>query len=222
MYAYVNYKLSWGGNIYNNADIWSNSIHLGDVVGDVLPWVEASSDFFLTSLSGPLSDWFRDPRAGISGAAQLEWIKLARIDRDGKYTDDAVIYDYDSSITGGNSAAIAPQLTTAITFDTGATRGLAKTGRIFPPLTGVPSSTGRVASQAQALMANAAAGLIADIRNAALVPLVGVSPIVASNQRQGQNRYITNVRVGNVIDTQRSRRNAMVEEYVTAPIPAVS
>lgn len=217
-YAYNHIKLTWGGIIYSGEDIFTNGIHLGFTDRDIgyettsvegLAWLSAVQDL--------VSAWFSNVGTGICNKAELKWMKAANIGIDGKYIEEPYIWDYLTTVVGGNTANIAPQLSLALSMQSNKLRGVAKDGRIYPPLTGVPGATGRVFAPAtpaatfQTLLTsiNALPGF-----NGSVSPKV----ILVSDKGTGESQYVTKVRVGNVIDTQRRRRNKFVEEYVTVPV----
>lgn len=223
MYAYKNLKITFGGELYAGSEIWSCGLTVGyedqdfsfvynDAIVDITPAIEQK-----------LKDWFQSSDAGIHMAANMSWVKFAILDRDGKYAMDGDEYEYLKirdfpAVAGkyGNQVGqgyIAPQLSVALTMETDVVRGAGRFGRIYPPLTGSVSYQGREENNVQ--KAKAFAELIETI-NANFWDLRDFSPagvIVASAVGNGKNSRVKRVKVGQVIDTQRKRRNAMPEYY---------
>lgn len=214
-YAHINYKLTFGGSIYGQ-EIWVNSINFGKETADVgYSGVDLSA--YAESVAEHVSTWFSDARSAISPYAQLEWVKLAVISKEGLYVKEAGIYDLDTPVPGayaGLDNTIAPQLSIAQTFTTSVLRGPGRFGRIYPPINAVSvEHTGKVAPTRVLGQAQATAKLLTDI-NTELGSLdTGVRAIVASKVGNGVNAAIRGVKVGDVVDTQRSRRNAFEESY---------
>lgn len=214
-YAYNHLKITFGGSIYDK-DIWTCGVNFGHENGNVgfeTPGFETLVDDVATDVS----TWFTSPGSWIPASAKLKWVKLAFIDTDGRYFRDAVTFDYDGDIPGGNSNAgqlSAPQCTVAQTFVTNVRRGPGRHGRIYPPLNAIAlNSQGVMADNATLQMSVTCAKLLSDIGATLSTVEPDTHAIVASKVGAGINARITGVTVGNVIDTQRSRRNAFVETY---------
>lgn len=207
-------KITFGGKLYNE-EIWSNSLHMGHPTDD-FDWGIFKSQNFAETLAGEVLAWFVHPNSGISSSASLEFVKFAVIGADGKYVEDPQIVDFQENNTGTNpGSTVAPQLTAVITFTTDAMRGLARVGRIYPPLN-VPALNGNGRLNDTLSQADAAKKLVESLNyKTGSLWLTGVAPsvVVASNVREGKINYVTGVRVGNVIDTQRSRRNNFREDF---------
>ncbi len=152
----------------------------------------------------------------ISQHAVLETLKLNEIGPDGKYVnDDTVLYDYDPPVPGNSGANTVPQVSLAISLGTDAARGRAHAGRFYLPLPATePDATGMMPANRVALYMAAAKELIEDINDS----ITGFRVAVTSNLGAGVERDVTNIRVGRVFDTIRSRRNAFDEAYQSADI----
>lgn len=222
-YAHKNLRVTFGGKIYGDQDIWSNTIHVGYTDKD---WEYNSVDTVSETNQGiieAIQQWFISADANISQYATLSWVKFAIIDTDGKYAKNGNEYEFNETydfpaVTGGNSysqggSQVAPQLSVAITFLTDVARGAGRFGRIYPPLTGTASNIGLDSFQQERL--TAAVKLIDDINGElnSFFPSTDPAVIVASAAGAGINAKVRRVRVGQVIDTQRRRRNAIPENY---------
>lgn len=229
-YAHKNVKITFGGRLYGNQEIWTNGITIGHEDKDFDGFVYQSDKNSYQDIVDNIKHWFTGPEARISHHATLEWVKFALVGTDGKYVvaDDGSYvlnetYDFDPLI-GYLNVSVAPQLSVALTMETAVRRGAGRYGRIYPPLTGEPSNDGY--DNNHGMRATAFASLLNSINNSMDGPLTddSVNPrvIVASSVREGRNAIVTNVKVGRVIDTQRSRRNALVEDHANASVtPAV-
>lgn len=213
-------RITFGGGLYGK-EIWSNSLHVGGNV--VVPTDAALAETAAGSVSGVIQGWFKGSAANIDGNATLEWVKVAVIGPDGKYIGNATTVEVRGATGGfssGYTSPAAPQNTLAITLTTDQRRGLAKMGRIYPPMNAhVTGANGTDSTSAQ--QATAAAKMISDLNDAfALNATYGTAlkVVVASNVREGKILPVTGVKVGDVIDTQRSRRNAMRENYALATV----
>lgn len=151
----------------------------------------------------------------ISGAADLDTIKLNLIGTDGRYAgDNTVMHEFAPPVGGTYTATNAPQVAIAVSLDTAARRGLATRGRFYLP-TPVPvvKEDGRIDAASATAFATAATTFLQSVSAA----LPGWIPGVVSNVGAGAQRPVTNVRVGRVYDTIRSRRTSLPEDYVTGP-----
>lgn len=140
-------------------------------------------------------------------------VKLNEIAPDGKYAQDTT-YFKDligvSTLHGSASRAYEPQRTLAVSWTTGAARGLAHRGRIYLPgfSLDVDSSYGISTSGPM----TAAKALLDSIQATAVL-----EPAVVSGVRTGAARVITGIEIGNRVDTQRRRRRSLQEMYGTGP-----
>lgn len=154
----------------------------------------------------------------ISSKAQIEVIKLNRIGTDGKYTEPQTVEeDVTPPTTGTTTLQPAPQVAIAITLRTAVSRGLAHAGRFYLPLPGTsPSSDGRLPAVTTIAYADAAAAAINAI-NASFNDEWRVG--VTSNVGAGREQFVTAVQCGRVLDTIRSRRSSLPEDYESNTLP---
>lgn len=211
-------KVTFGGSVYDGADIWSCGINFGLLGGGSITTNQAEIDAAAQAVQGSVKLWFEGEDAHISQYAQLEWVKVAIIGKDGLYKYDAGLYDYEEGVVGYENNYVAPQLSVALTMESTKRRAPGRFARIYPPLN-VPSTLddGRVPEAWCTDMAQSFSLLIGGISDglgASFSAATTAVPIVASQKTPEHNRVVT-VKVGNVIDTQRSRRNQIAEVYTT-------
>lgn len=220
---------SFGGDLLGGAEIWSNNIRFaipegqtegvvdeGDMLADLMK--DLQSRFTLAVPQGGL---------GYGTGVRLKWGKFNEIDAAGHYADqnNTRVLDLPSPVPGiGQSLGTIPQLALAVSWGTARQRGLASRGRIYIPMPAVTTSgaSGRVlAATAQSIATNWAM-LLEEFNDWATSPdLTEMTAHVVSNVGEGAKEQITTVRVGDVLDTMRSRRNALVEVYAEADVPDV-
>lgn len=156
--------------------------------------------------------------AGIGSDARLNTVKLNMIGTDGRYVDQdtTVLHDYPlPGIAGTGPSGLVPQIAWAVTLRTAATRGLAHAGRFYIPVPAVSVAEGGVVGTAAAIaLADDAATLVNDLNAALPSWRVGV----VSDVRTGAARQVTRVEVGRVLDTVRSRRTNLPENYQVATV----
>lgn len=150
----------------------------------------------------------------IANSARLTTLKLNLIGPDGRYVDDGdtVLHDFaPPGLPGGGQPRHAPQVALAVSLQTARTRGRAHAGRFYVPSPTYPiDSTGRISAADAEVMVGNASTLIESLNAALPEFIVGV----ASDVGTGRFQAVTNVRVGRVLDTIRSRRSSLPEEYV--------
>jgi len=151
--------------------------------------------------------------------SQQTWgtaVKLNEIGPDGKYADQGNTHELrldegaNNPIGGGGSQTAEPQRTLAVSWTTGAKRGLAHRGRIYLPGFSTPVGSDFGISNAGTI-AVAMKSLLDSIQATAVL-----EPAVVSGTRQGAARVITGIEIGNRVDTQRRRRRSLQEVYSTS------
>lgn len=163
----------------------------------------------------------------ITAMAKLERVKVNRIGRDGRYMDpDSVEHVVNPAIAGRSSVQPPPQLALAVSLIGNENpRGLAGRGRFYlPPMTGMDSVTadGKIGPTAIPLVVSATQKLIRDVN--ALFKGLGVQYAYVGNTssgssgRPGRQQVVSEIRVGNVCDTVRSRRRSLQENYTVGAI----
>ena len=201
------YRLDFGGPLYS--DIWQCTLHMEGVA---MPTADAALD----DLVQDLSTWMAASKS--ANTASLAWVKFNEIDpvsRRYKSATDTHERILTTPVRGGVEGAGMPQQTLCISLLTGAKRGLASRGRFYPPATIASlGADGTVNPNAVEAIATAARTLITNLNNwpGADTPFNGQVVVLGGN---GVTRNVTAVSVGNVMDTQRRRRNKLRERYTT-------
>lgn len=154
--------------------------------------------------------------------ARLQIIKLNELDIQGHYLgDQTVFHDYGTTGVPGQTGnpVHPPQIALVVSLTTERSRGLAHAGRFYIPCPAAPlQQDGRITDSAATFIAQQASSMLNSI-NAALPGDYQV--VVASDVREGAIQPVTGVRVGRVLDTVRSRRTSLAEEYMEGqPISA--
>jgi hypothetical protein len=145
-------------------------------------------------------------------AAKLDTIKLNEIGTDGKYTRTSVEHLIESAWPDGSGTTVyPPQVALVVSLLTNETRGLAARGRFYLPAPALGITTATALLNTSQVVT--AVGHITTFLNAINTAMDPYRVAVASNVRDGMIREVKNVRVGNVLDTIRSRRTSIPETY---------
>lgn len=227
-YAYQVLRCTVSGTSYNAAEIWSTSFYVGDVDSDTSNPTQAFADSIRTAWTS----FFTSTDVAFSNKWQTTQVKVAQIGTDGKTNLANVVYaPYGTAISGNSTFnRYPPQVTLAATLEVAGARGLAAKGRMYLPGIAQPlEDDGRLSAANTLKVANGFKAFLDQVNVAAS----GFGSVILASQgrrvknAQGEyepvpgtavNAIVNRVRVGSVYDTQRRRRNDLVETYQTATL----
>lgn len=214
-------RVTLQGQMLGGAEEWQTGFYVGQMSADATEptqaWVDAVRDAWATI-------WTTAAR-GISDAYTFNQVKAAVLGTDGKY-DPAIapVISYpNTALVGGSTGnPLPPQCSLVATLVAGSGKGLAGKGRMYIPgvRIGVDGG-GKLSESYTSGMATALAGFFNTINSAGGAPgrvinaSEGTRVLVVPNPK---NLLVNGVRVGNVYDTQRRRRNALDEQYQHAVV----
>lgn len=212
-------KVTFSGTMFSGAEIWSTGFYLGWENQDAT----AITDQGIADVSAAWETFFETSNSSISLEYQYTMCKMAVINNDGKtLADSAHYYSPQTAVSGGaGGSALPPQIALVATLANSLPRGLATKGRMFlPGVNGAVGADGRISSAVQNNVATNLKTFFDTIYNDADLP---GNPVLASVGRgllntDGAIRNISQIRIGNVYDTQRRRRNALQETYNIKPV----
>lgn len=210
------------GTCYDGAEEWSTGFYMGIADNDASAPSQQSADAFLT-------DWtafWVNVNSGITNKYKTSGVRVARLHKDtGKTIPGEVFYAYPTvPVAGtGGSSNMHPQLTLVASLQARPDAGLGAKGRMFLPGVSHSISTNAKLTAADTLKVATTLQTMFNNLNASFD--IGGNLINASRGRnaglfndQPVNRYVQDVLVGDVYDTQRRRRNQLVETYSTKEI----
>lgn len=210
MYPTTFLRLVCSGTLYGSAETFSFSLALaknfdpGATTPEEVPQgvIDACTTFFAAP-------------GIINGAARLNMIKLNLIGVNGRYESDSetVLAELIPGVAGTGGSGNAPQIALAVTLRTAKTRGRAHAGRFYLPAGQTVGSDGQISQQQVDNVVAAATAFLEDLATA----LPGWRPYVMSNIGEGTRNQVTHVSVGRTLDTIRSRRRSIPENYVDGP-----
>lgn len=210
-------RVSFGGKLLSAGEPdeqWNCNVSVQLLQGDAPVGEDAR---YLTQIAGPLAAWFSLAAHQISTSATLEYVKANLIGPTGAYVDPNGVnqHIYAPAPAGGTLPGDASILSCCISWTTQKSRGPGAFGRIYlPNFTAGLQGTMKVALQYQNRVKQAGVDLLTVLTNAGgAAGNVSATPVVASS-KDGTNTPITGVRVGDIMDVQRRRKNKYNEVYV--------
>lgn len=155
--------------------------------------------------------------AGFSVGSTLARVQSYVYDEAGILAEQAV--STGATYTGTVAVKMPNQCAVVVSLGTGQA-GKSRRGRIFVPLLGLGMVDGRMASTSPGLIADAFQGMLESLAGAGYATPPSEGRVVVASATLGITTPVTNIRVGNVIDTQQRRRDAIVEAYTLRAIAA--
>lgn len=227
-YANAHVKVTLFGDMLNGQEEWSTGFHMGSAE-------EGAGNFgvnsdWVNSVLGAWQTFFGANVNGFHSNFRTLGVKAGIVLPTGKYDlSNIVTRTYATPVAGGNTAVTLypPQIALVASLESANRRDLGGKGRMFLPGIGWGiSANGVIDVGAQTAVADGLRTFFDTIEDAAGSP--GYVMIASQGRKAADgtvtappvNRRVTNVRVGNVFDTQRRRRNGLVESYVNATLSA--
>lgn len=179
----------------------------------------ASPETWLNDHAPAIDAWWKTSASLCRADATLKFIKCNNIAGNGRY-NEKVTHVREFNDPGGatvSSNYMVSFVCVAWSWTTSAQRGLAHTGRVYPPNTWSVGGTSPDVIGNAAAHVTAAKGLLTAISGGGSG--APGRPCVVSGIGAGLVRPITGVRVGDVIDVQRRRKNDAQEHYTASTWP---
>lgn len=212
-------KVTLSGTMFGGGEIWSTGFYMGSETADAAP-ITAQG---MADVSAAWETFFKNASSEISNKYTYNQLKMHVVNNDGKTLADSAQYHSPATaaVGGSASAALPPQVALVATLANSLPRGLATKGRMFlPGINSIVDATGHIGVSSTGSISTNLKTFFDAIYNDADLP---GNPVLASVGRgplhtDGAIRRISTVRVGNVFDTQRRRRNALTESYTTKTV----
>jgi predicted secreted Zn-dependent protease len=218
-------KVQISGTCFGGQEIWSTGFYLG------LPGANAPDPGTATAqaVAGHWQTFFTNPTSAINQGFKTLHVKVSQLELDGDVDLDMInIYDYPSQITGTNNGPPqAPQVSLAVTLTSDLQRGLAAKGRMYLPGINLPvfhdnphislTEQNGIATTLKTFFdgVNADSNIGGNVVLASKGRKVKTADPKVYSYENGVIQNMTGLRLGNVYDTQRRRRNDIVETYVS-------
>jgi hypothetical protein len=219
-YAYRVTRVTISGSFMAGIEEWSTGFYMGKIDGDAALPTQAQAD----DVRDAWGTFFNNSTSEFSSSWTTSLVKLSSVGTDTKSNAaDTVFSNYTVNPIGKQTNVYPPQISLVATMASNSPRGIGAKGRMYLPGIAKPFGTdGKIAGQfVDAISTNFKTFL--DAVNASTNTDDYV--ILASQgqlNRDGTikvgglsavNRAVTSIRLGNVYDTQRRRRNGLQEQY---------
>lgn len=211
--------LRFGGTLAGSDEIWSCGLRLKHLGGDEINALRQETIDTIEEAAGYVSDYFTDVRAGFSALNRLAWVKLDAISAStGKYAfpNSPNTFEIDP-VVSGTAGGMPPQVAYCVTLRGLNKRGPGARGRWYVPCGNlVNGQTGKMSDAVALEAANAAGDLLASLNtiDSGLGPDAWSPWLFGDGIGGPVDSSITALQVGTVFDTQRRRRNQLVETYI--------
>lgn len=215
-YAHKVCRVTFSGTMWNGQEEWSTGLFLGQKDADSDTPTQTAAD----QIAASFETLFSAGNMQISNAYTFDKVKLASFDANGHTVLDEVVYaaPVGGSVTGGSTTNFHPsQCALVVTLKSARPRGLAAKGRMYLPGT---CAEVRPDGRIMPTVANNMSGLLKTFFDSlnGNVSLPGRLILAAKGTGllpalTAQNDNVSTIALGDIIDTQRRRRNGLSEQY---------
>lgn len=199
-------------------EIWACSINGTLLKSGTI--VQADYDAWLTDVAAGLMTWYAASTSRMRSDSTLTYAKLNAIGPDGKYAHPTTPHTKLLTSTAGGVGPVLPDFVTlAWSWKDTSHVGPASNGRIYPPNSLATYATGSTTVTSGELTAQVTAAK--NLLNAISQTYTGGLEFVPGlfSSKGAATGAILQIRVGNVLDVQRRRKNKFPETYSTTTYP---
>jgi hypothetical protein len=221
-YASIHHHVTLFGDMFGGNEIWTTGFSLGQTNGgdeDQAP-TEAEAQAIAEAFR---SMWVLSTNS-FSSSYRFTGVKVAHVNTLGK-SDTALTRFYNlPTQAAGPTTSNTPlaQAALVVTLQTLKQRGRGSKGRMYLPGLAEPVGTdGKLATTNVTRVANQMKIFFDAVNASAAVPGVVVlnsAEVAGTPYKAPEMNRVASVKVGNVVDTQRRRRNKLVEQYQLATL----
>jgi len=208
-------RITMTGTMYGGAEIWSTGFYAGSATADA----PAPTDVMAEMIATEWQQFFTAGSVLISYLYKTATIKVTPYKVDGDIDIPGIkSFSYTTPIAGAHTGnGHPPQCAVVASLIAGNGKGLGGKGRMFIPGVGDGvDPTGHMTTSTCTSIASGLSSFFADVGASFDNPGQAINAShrdLVIDQPTPINRALTSVRVGNVFDTQRRRRNALAETY---------
>lgn len=218
-------RVTISGTSFGGAEEWSTGFNVGEVDGDATMPSQAQADAYLEAWGV----FFKHLDSGISNTYSTTLCKVSSIGMDGKSNAaDTVFAVPAAAMNGAWGGKFPPQISLVATLAGNSPRGVASKGRMYLPGVSIDvDGSGHIPNaQRNPIHANfltflKSVNAFAGTPNFVMLASPGSlnkdgSPRIGGSAPK--NSIVSSMRLGNVYDTQRRRRNGLAESYLSAAV----
>ena len=210
------------GTMMSGNEEWSTGFFMGNTSGGDVGQSPTTAD--AQAIAAAWQSFFTLSANQVSSNFKTIGVKISLVATDGTADPgETAFYYYPTAISGGNGGAwFPPQIALVATLTTARVRGYGSKGRMFlPGINHAIDATGHMSPTEQTNIKNG----IVTFLNAVNADITQDYEVVVNSAlsagipgHPALMEPVTGVRVGNVYDTQRRRRNQLVESYVAGAL----
>jgi hypothetical protein len=208
--------LTWNFSILGTQEVANTTLHIsGDTGFDAASALANLDSSDLAALNTSMRVLMGTTEINWANFSKFEGIKAAAKDVAGHDIAAPKELATGTPASGSATTTVFAQDTIVVSLRTATTFGRANYGRMYLPHSGMTRFTG-VPQAADATCAAVAAAAVDFIENVNVVTNTGAEPggaSIMSKAGTGTAKAVTRVAVGNLVDTQRRRRNRLAETY---------
>lgn len=201
------------GDCFNSAEEWSTGFYVAPGFGNpVLPGNYAEQ------VAGLWQTFFTAASTSVSSRYRTISVKANIFDTNNvQITNPTQEYFYPAPIVGPSAGApLPPQLTVVASLRTSVPRGIGSHGRMYlPGINQTVDSDARINATAVGNIATNFKAFLDGVNALPNTPILSVHLFSSANLvgKTPVDRYVTQLKIGNMYDTQRRRRNQLTETY---------
>jgi hypothetical protein len=206
------------GSCFNGAEVWTTGFFLGTEGADAAAPTTTNADNVATAWQ----TFFTGATSKFSNLYKTHRVKIVTYNADGTPDLSTLkIHDYSPDIGGAYATNVNPaQCSIVGTLRSSIVHGKASHGRMYLPGVGMQvSSDGRILASDRDALGLTFKTFMTNVRGYA--GMCGYPILIAKGDPilpAAIGKYVYSVRLGNVYDTQRRRRNGLSETYYDAAI----
>lgn len=213
--------ISWLFDILGEEEVAVTSVHVsGTTSFDAVAALGGLSTADQDGLQALMSTLMSDDDFQWGNFSRATGLKVAALDELGHYLAEPLVRDIQSPASGSSTGLVYPQDTVVVSLRSSSTFGEANRGRMYLPhiainrVTATPFMNGtNIAACATA--AQTFLNGVNDITNTGADP---AALTIMSSKGAGAAKAVVSMAIGNVLDTQRRRRNRLTEQYTSRSV----
>lgn len=221
-YAVRHHHVTLLGDMFGGNEIWTTGFTMGNTAGGDVgnPMTEANAQA-IYDLWKPI---WQNAANGFNNGYRFLGVKVAMVTTEGKSSPENTAYYYGpAAVDGGYNTNRNPaQVSLVATLQTLKARGRGSKGRMFLPGVGFSvGSDGKISQVQSTQLANQLKIFLDGVNASTSVPGVVVlqsAEVAGVPFKEAEQNRVSAVKVGTVFDTQRRRRNKLVESYSNATL----